>query len=71
MNEPFVIVTGAPSGIGLELDLATIDGADRLWRAAAGRPVDALPANAVHRLVHGFSGRDFADVRHVAQKASA
>ena len=64
MNEPFV--TGASSGIGLGLDLATIDGVDRLWRAAAGWPVDALLANAVH----GLSGRDFADVCHAPQKAS-
>ena len=85
MSKPFAIVTGASSGIGLELaaicaqegfdllvaadrpeirdaaenfrslgarvivvetDLATTDGVDTLWAAAAGRPVDALLANA-------------------------
>ena len=34
----------------VETDLATIDGVDRLWAAAAGRPVDALLANAGHGL---------------------
>ena len=83
MSKPFAIVTGASSGIGLELaaicaqdgfdlllaadrpeihaaadrfrglgadvtavetDLATTDGVDRFWTAAAGRPVDASSA---------------------------
>ena len=104
MNKPFAIVTGASSGIGLELaaicaqegfdllvaadrpeiqtaadrfrgfgadvtvveaDLATIDGVDQLWAATAGRPIDALLANAGHGLGHGFLDQDFADVRHV------
>src|SRR5436190_11627953 len=49
----------------LEVDLATIDGVDRLWAAAAGRPVDALLANAGHGLGRAFLDQDFADVRHV------
>ena len=104
MNKPFAIVTGASSGIGLELaaicaqegfdllvaadrpeiraaaerfsclgadvtavetDLATTDGVDRLWSAAAGRPVEALLANAGHGLGRGFLDQDFEDVRHV------
>jgi len=104
MNKRFAIITGASSGIGLELaiicaqegfdllvaadrpeiqeaadrfralgagvtvvqtDLATTDGVDRLWAAAANRPVDALLANAGHGLGHGFLDQDFADVRHV------
>jgi len=104
MSKPFAIVTGASSGIGLELaaicaqegfdllvaadrpeiqtaadrfrgfgadvtvveaDLATIDGVDQLWAATAGRPIDALLANAGHGLGHGFLDQDFADVRHV------
>ena len=104
MNKPFAIVTGASSGIGLELaaicaqegfdllvaadrpeiqtaadrfrglgaevtvvetDLATTDGVDRLWAAAAGRPVDALLANAGHGLGRAFLDQDFEDVRHV------
>src|SRR3954470_16357620 len=102
--KPFAIVTGASSGIGLELaricaqegfdllvcadrpeiqgaaerfralgagvtmvetDLATTQGVDRLWAAAAGRPVDALLANAGHGLGRAFLDQDFADVRHV------
>ena len=98
MSKPFAIVTGASSGIGLELaaicaqegfdllvaadrpeiqaaaerfrslgadvtvveaDLATTDGVDRLWAAAAGRPVDALLANAGHGLGHAFLDQDF------------
>jgi uncharacterized protein len=104
MSRPFAIVTGASSGIGLELaaicaeegfdllvaadrpelhaaaerfralgahvtvleaDLATTEGVDQLWSAAAGRPVDALLANAGHGLGRGFLDQDFADVRHV------
>ena len=104
MNKPFAIVTGASSGIGLELaaicaeegfdllvaadrpeihsaadrfrglgaevivveaDLATTGGVDRLWAAAAGRPIDALLANAGHGLGHAFLDQNFEDVRHV------
>ena len=104
MSKPFAIVTGASSGIGLELakicaqegfdlliaadrpeietaadhlrrlgagvtaletDLAATAGVDQLWAAAAGRPVDALLANAGHGLGHGFLDQDFDDARHV------
>ena len=104
MNKPFAIVTGASSGIGLELasicaregfdllvaadrpeihaaaegfrrlgaqavvvetDLATTDGVNRLLAAAAGRPVDALLANAGHGLGRAFLDQDFDEVRHV------
>src|SRR5688572_17119614 len=104
MSRQFAIVTGASSGIGLELaaicaqegfdllvaadrpeihsaadrfrtlgaevivveaDLATTGGVDQLWAAAAGRPVDALLANAGHGLGHAFLDQDFEDVRHV------
>jgi short-subunit dehydrogenase len=104
MSKPFAMVTGASSGIGLELaaicaqegfnllvvadrpeiqtaadrfrslgadvtvvetDLATTEGVDRLWAATAGRPVDALLANAGHGLGHGFLDQDFEDARHV------
>ena len=98
------IVTGASSGIGLELaqccaeagydlviaadepsiadaaqelraqgvqvtplraDLATTEGVDKLVAATAGRPVDALLANAGHGLGHAFLDQDFKAVRHV------
>ena len=49
----------------METDLATTDGVDRLWAAAAGRPVDALLANAGHGLGHAFLDQDFEDARHV------
>lgn len=104
MSRSFAIVTGASSGIGLELaticaeegfdllvaadrpeiheaadrfrglgaevtvveaDLATMEGVEQVWAAAAGRPVDALLANAGHGLGHGFLDQDFDDVRHV------
>ena len=48
-----------------QTDLATTDGVDQLWAAAAGRPVDALLANAGHGLGRAFLDQDFADVRHV------
>jgi uncharacterized protein len=104
MSKPFAIVTGASSGIGLELaeicaqegfdllvaadraeihdtaarfrdfgtqvtavetDLSTIAGVDQLWTAAAGRPVDALLANAGHGLGGAFLDQDFNEARHV------
>jgi short-subunit dehydrogenase len=104
MSKPFAIVTGASSGIGLELaaicaeegfdllvaadrpeihvaaercrsmgaevsvveaDLATKGGVDQLWAATAGRPVDALLANAGHGLGRAFLDQDFDQVRHV------
>jgi uncharacterized protein len=104
MSKPFAIVTGASSGIGLELaaicaqegfdllvaadrpemniaadrcrrhgaqvtavetDLARTEGVDQLWAAAAGRPIDALFANAGHGLGHAFLDQDFEDARHV------
>ena len=49
----------------VEIDLATIDGVDRLYAATAGRPVDALLANAGHGLGKGFLDQDFDDVRHL------
>jgi uncharacterized protein len=49
----------------VEADLATLEGVDRLYAAAKGRPVDALLANAGHGLGHGFLDQDFADARHV------
>jgi short-subunit dehydrogenase len=49
----------------LEVDLATIDGVDRLYTAAQGRPVDALLANAGHGLGKAFLDQDFDDVTHV------
>lgn len=104
MSKPFAIVTGASSGIGLELaaicaqegfdllvaadrpeihtagerfrglgaettiveaDLASSEGVDQLWAAAAGRPIDALLANAGHGLGRAFLDQNFEDVRHV------
>jgi short-subunit dehydrogenase len=104
MSKPFAIVTGASSGIGLELaaicaqegfdllvaadrpeihtaadrfrslgsevtvveaDLATTNGVDQLWAAAAGKPVEALLANAGHGLGHAFLDQDFEEARHV------
>ena len=49
----------------VEADLATLEGVDRLYAAANGRPVEALLANAGHGLGKGFLDQDFDDVRHV------
>jgi short-subunit dehydrogenase len=49
----------------VEADLATLEGVDRLYAAAKGRPVDALLANAGHGLGKGFLEQDFDEVRHV------
>ena len=49
----------------VEADLATLEGVDKLYAAAKGRPVDALLANAGHGLGHGFLDQNFEEVRHV------
>ena len=103
-SRQFAIVTGASTGIGLELakccaregfdlliaadeagnrqsrgrdqetrrecyavqaDLSTIEGVDRLYAAANGRPVDALLANAGRGLGRAFLDQDFKRVRLV------
>ena len=98
------VVTGASSGIGLELarlcakdgydliiaaddpkiesaaselkrdgiqvesllvDLATLEGVDKLYGKIGGRPVAALLANAGHGLGKAFLDQNWEDVRHV------
>ena len=49
----------------VQVDLATLEGVDKLYAATHGRPVHALLANAGHGLGHAFLDQDFADVRHV------
>lgn len=49
----------------VEADLATLEGVDRLYAAAKGRPVDVLMANAGRGLGRGFLDQDFADIRRV------
>jgi short-subunit dehydrogenase len=53
------------SVIVTEADLATLEGVDQLCKAAAGRRIDALLANAGHGLGKAFLDQDFAAVRHV------
>lgn len=49
----------------VEADLARLEGVDKLYAKIAGRPVDALFANAGRGLGRGFLDQDFADVRHI------
>ena len=49
----------------LEVDLANLQGVDRLYETARGRPVDALVANAGHGLGHAFLDQPFEGARHV------
>jgi short-subunit dehydrogenase len=49
----------------VRVDLATRVGVDRLYDATAGRPVDALFANAGHELGRAFLDQDFNQFRHV------
>lgn len=49
----------------VEVDLATFEGNEKLLAAAAGRPVDALFANAGRGLGHGFLDQDVAEWRRV------
>jgi uncharacterized protein len=48
-----------------QVDLATEAGVEELLAEVAGRPVDALLANAGHGLGKGFLDQDFEEVRHV------
>jgi uncharacterized protein len=49
----------------VQVDLATMEGVDRLCAAIGDRPVDALLANAGRGLGHGFLDQEFADIRRV------
>jgi len=49
----------------VNVDLATMEGVDKLLAVSAGRPVDVLIANAGHGLGHGFLDQDFDRVLHV------
>lgn len=49
----------------IEVDLATEQGVDSLYAAAAGRPVAALLANAGRGLGHAFLEQNFDEVRRV------
>ena len=68
-DRPFDTDTGIQgSGVSvetLEIDLATIDGVDRLLEKAGSRSVDLLCANAGHGLGRAFLDQDPADWQHV------
>ena len=49
----------------VQADLATTEGVDKLLAAIAGRPVDALAANAGQGLGKGFLDQDFGDITQV------
>jgi short-subunit dehydrogenase len=49
----------------VEVDLATEQGVQTLYATVAGRPVDALAANAGHGLGQGFLDERFEDILHV------
>jgi short-subunit dehydrogenase len=49
----------------VQADLATLKGVDGLHRAASGRPIDVLCANAGHGLGKAFLDQEFTDVRRV------
>jgi len=49
----------------VEADLATLEGVERLYLAAAGRPVDALLANAGRGLGKSFLDQNWDDIQRV------
>ena len=49
----------------VQVDLASLQGVDKLLDLLRGRPVDALLANAGRGLGHAFLDQDFTDVRRV------
>ncbi|WP_114953158.1 SDR family NAD(P)-dependent oxidoreductase [Sphingosinicella terrae] len=69
-DTPLVDASRALQGLGAEVtgvetDLSTFGGVERLLEAAAGRPVDALLANAGHGLGRAFLEQEPAEWRHV------
>jgi short-subunit dehydrogenase len=51
--------------VAVQVDLATVDGVDKLLASAQGRSVDYLLANAGRGLGHAFLEQNFDDIRHV------
>jgi uncharacterized protein len=49
----------------VEVDFATLEGVDKLYAAANGRPIEALLANACRGLGKGFLDQDFTEARCV------
>jgi uncharacterized protein len=49
----------------VQADLSTLEGVDKLYAAAQGRPVDALLANAGRGLGHAFLDQGFDDIRFI------
>jgi len=49
----------------IEVDLATMEGVERLYMAAGGRPIDALLANAGRGLGRSFLEQDLDDIKRV------
>jgi len=69
-DTPLAEAVQAFQGLGarvesVQADLATEDGVQELYAKVAGRPVDALAANAGHGLGHAFLDQDFQDILHV------
>jgi len=51
----------------VQADLGTLEGVDKLYAAARGRPGDALLANAGRGLGHAFLDQEFLKARHVIE----
>lgn len=65
-DTPFVDPSvGIANARTLEVDLATLEGVDRLLEAAGGRRIDLLCANAGHGLGGPFLDQAVSDWRHV------
>jgi short-subunit dehydrogenase len=69
-DEPIAQAAATLRGLGasveaLEVDLARVEGVERLYQATRGQPVAALLANAGHGLGRAFLDQDWEQVRHV------
>jgi uncharacterized protein len=69
-DTPFVDPSAGLSGLNvgvqtLDVDLASIQGVDRLLQEAGDRQIDLLCANAGHGLGHAFLEQDLGEWRHV------
>jgi short-subunit dehydrogenase len=66
LDQAVAALQGAGASVeAVQVDLATVDGVDKLYAAIRSRAVDALIANAGHGLGKAFVDQDWSEIQHV------